>query len=106
MAEQQSAHRRDLERFVVLSDASRANWGLVAGFVVSLSVLAASCWLIVSGHEVSGTIFGTLDLAALVGVFVYGTNVRKKERIAKAELMAGRSLQRGLPSPQEESSEK
>jgi hypothetical protein len=44
--------------------------GLVSAFVIALAFLAASVWIILSGHEVGGTIVGTVDIVGLVTVFV------------------------------------
>jgi uncharacterized membrane protein len=46
--------------------------GVIVGFVVALAFLAASAWLILNGHEISGAVLGTVDLVALVTVFVLG----------------------------------
>jgi hypothetical protein len=46
--------------------------GLISAFVLALSFLGVSAWLIFAGHEVSGTILGTVDLVALVTVFITG----------------------------------
>jgi hypothetical protein len=50
----------------------RSYCGLVAGLAV---VLAFGYWafeLVMSGHEVPGTLLGTVDLVGLAGVFVLG----------------------------------
>ncbi len=88
MAEQQATHRQGLERIAIRGDARRANLGLACGFVVALAGLGVSGFLIYSGHEVGGTILGSIDFVGLVGVFVYGTESRRRERTAKAEIMA------------------
>ena len=46
--------------------------GLIAGFLIAVLFLLASWDLVKSGHEVAGTILGTIDLVALVTVFVTG----------------------------------
>jgi uncharacterized membrane protein len=87
MAERQSEHRIYLEKFVVKSDSKRADSGLVAGLVVALTALIIAGILIYTGHDVAGTIVGSLDLVALVGVFVYGSLNRRAEREKKSKLM-------------------
>lgn len=55
--------------------------GLIMAFILALSFLAVSAWLINSGNAVSGTIIGTVDLVALVTVFITGrTKGRAEER--------------------------
>ena len=51
--------------------------------------LGLSALLVYSGHGGYAVVFATIDLAALVGVFVYGTASRRSERTEKAELIAG-----------------
>lgn len=85
MAEAQSAHRIDLEATVIKGDNRRANWGLGAGFTIGSLILALSFVLVLYGHDTAGTILGTTDLTALVGVFVYGTRARRQERQRRDE---------------------
>jgi hypothetical protein len=52
-------------------------WKLVVlgpsmGFLIAMSFLAATVYLITSGNPIPGTLLGTLDLVALVSVFVLG----------------------------------
>jgi uncharacterized membrane protein len=76
MVEQQADHRQQMER----SADQRAWWGLAAAFVVSMSFLGSSVWLIASGARLEGTILGTVDLVALASVFVYGSLARRTGR--------------------------
>jgi uncharacterized membrane protein len=98
MAERQASHRQELERAVILANIRRANWGLGAGLIVALAFLGASYSLIMAGHTVEGTVLGTVDLVALAGVFIYGSQAQQAERLEKArrgqqmsEREAGRS---------------
>jgi len=83
MAENQSAHRIQLEKAVVNSDILRAYLGLGSGFIVALTFLICSFILILNNQAFAGTVLGSIDLLALVSLFVYGTNERKKERSDK-----------------------
>jgi len=47
--------------------------GLIAGLLIAISFLLASWDLVKNGHEVAGTVLGTIDLVALVTVFVKGS---------------------------------
>lgn len=84
--EAQSEHRRNLERTVVNSDQRRANWGLVCGTLVSLAAIAVAGLAVYTGHTLLGlsAAFGTI--ATLAAVFVHGTQSRKKERLARAQM--------------------
>ncbi len=87
MAEQQSTHRMFLERTVVVSDSRRANQGLWVGGFIALLFLIGSVFLIYNNHDWAGGTLGTASLASLVGVFIYGTERRRSERIEKNKQM-------------------
>ena len=44
--------------------------GLFSGLVIALSFLAAGTWLIAAGHGVEGGVIASVDIVALVTVFV------------------------------------
>ena len=87
--EEQGRHRRQLERYALVWDNRRSFAGLACGLIVTLSFLVVSYLLIEDGHEVAGTILGTVNLVGLVGVFVFGSYVLREERIRKAKIMTG-----------------
>lgn len=80
MAERQASHRMTLENRVIDADIGRANRGLIAGLVVALAFGAGSFVVILSGQAVAGGIIGSIDIVALVGTFIYGTEARRRER--------------------------
>lgn len=77
--EKQSDHRMEMESIVVRGGANRSWAGLVAGVVVAITFLVVSAILISQGHEVAGTILGTVDLVALVTVFVHGERSKNRQ---------------------------
>jgi len=83
MAEEQSLHRRELEKKVIESDISQSKWGQRLGFVISMTGLVVSALVAIYGNPIAGTIIGVGTIASLVGVFMYGTNSRKQEREKK-----------------------
>jgi uncharacterized membrane protein len=85
MAEEQDEHRRNLEKFVIRSDAWRANAGLAAGLIVSLAGFWAAYRLGMAGHDWLGGAIAAIDFASLSGVFAYGTLSRRKERQQRYE---------------------
>ncbi len=87
MAEDQARHRQSLEKTVIGGDSKRAYCGLFVGGTVALCILGASVYCILRGHDVAGTVIGSLDIASIVGVFVYGTNRRRAEREQKTQTM-------------------
>ncbi len=79
MAEKQQEHRHHLEKKSVACSNTDARIGLVFGFIITISFLVVSAYLILKGFETSGTILGTCDLVALAGVFVYGSKQKTKK---------------------------
>jgi len=80
MAENQSAHRQQLENIVIRSDRRNSLLGLVIGGIVALSVLVVGAYLITIGEHYAGTFLCTTDLISLAGIFVYGNKKRAQER--------------------------
>ncbi|HAS84835.1 MAG TPA: hypothetical protein DCS23_02030 [Candidatus Yonathbacteria bacterium] len=83
MAEDQSAHRKDLEQKVISSDIARSKWGQILGFVIAVAGLVVSAIISIYGNAIAGGIIGVGTLASLVGVFMYGSTTRSKEREVK-----------------------
>ena len=83
MAEEQSTHRKDLEKKVIESDIARSKWGQVLGFAIAIAGLATSTLIAIYGSAIAGGIIGVGTLASLVGVFMYGATTRSKEREEK-----------------------
>ena len=83
MAEEQAKHRQDLEKIVIGGGNRDSLLGIICGFVISLFLIWVSREAILGGHAIEGTILGGTGIASLVGVFIYGTRSRRKERIEK-----------------------
>ncbi len=80
MGEEQSQHRRELESQVIKSDIRNSRIGLIFGLLIGIVALAASVLIAYFGYPVSGGLVGVGAIAALVGVFVYGSQRRTQER--------------------------
>jgi uncharacterized membrane protein len=89
MAERQSDHRMALEKRALTADIWRSYAGVAAGLIVALAVLAAAYQLIDNDHDTAGAALATIDIASLVGVFVFGTISRRQERKDRARWLAG-----------------
>ncbi len=83
MAEEQFAHRTELEKKVINSDIARSKWGQILGFIIALVGLIVSAIVAIYGSAVAGGIIGVGTLASLVGVFMYGSKSRSSERETK-----------------------
>jgi uncharacterized membrane protein len=77
-AQKQTDHRISLEKTVIPEEQKQSSRGQKFGLIICLSFLAACFTLVVLGHEVSGTIIGSIDIVALVTVFVIGSKNQKK----------------------------
>lgn len=91
MAEAQAQHRQALEKTAVDSEHRLAAMGVIAGAAVSVAAIVAGTLIALFGHPVAGAIVGGgvigIDIAGLAGVFIYGTQARRRERIEKAQIM-------------------
>ena len=85
MAEEQFSHRTSLERKVIDSDIQRSKIGQILGFIIAIAGLAVALIVTLRGYETAGILIGGATLVSLVGVFVYGTASRKREREEKGE---------------------
>lgn len=70
--EKQSDHRMEMESTVLKAQINQSKLGQLLGYSIALLFLIASVALVLSGHEVAGTIIGSIDIVALVSVFVIG----------------------------------
>lgn len=80
----QGEHRRQLEKTAILSDVSRANWGLAAGFLLAFIGIVGSLYIINAGRTAAGITAFIVSLAPLVVAFLESTRRRRKERLEKA----------------------
>ena len=85
MAESQHEHRQKLETAVINSDARQSMAGMMIGGVVVLAALAVAGLFVWQGQPAYGIATVIAPIAALAGVFVYGTRSRRKERAARLE---------------------
>lgn len=87
MAEDQSAHRRQLESSVLRHDVRSRYLGIGAALFVALVGYVVSAKVILAGYEVGGVLIFGVDTSAIVGTFVYGTRSAREEREAKVKVM-------------------
>lgn len=87
MAEKQADHRQRLENRVIDSDIRNSFLGLVFALVISLVGIGVSFYLIIQGRELGGGLLGGSSMVTLAGIFIYGTQQRKKERERKRNVI-------------------
>lgn len=87
MAERQAIHRQTLELIAVKSGSRDSLLGLIFGLTIALFTVACGSYCVLQGYSVPGTIFGGIGLGGLVGVFVYGSRQRSRERQEKQRVI-------------------
>ena len=85
MAEDQLAHRIKIESKVIGSQTLESKLGQIFALIIGLSFLAGGVWVILEGHSVAGTILSTVDIVALVSVFIYGRQYQKRDLSKKKD---------------------
>lgn len=80
MAENQSAHRQNLEEIVINGGNSRANLGVIFAFVFAMTIALIGGFLIYYDKTIQGMIFAGAGLAGIVYLFIYGTRSQRQER--------------------------
>ncbi len=99
-AESQTQHRIQQESKVIQSDITQARLGLWLGFILCLLFLFVGGGLVYLNHDNAGRIIATAAVVGLATAFIYGTASRRRERLRKAAIMAGKdepSASRSLP---------
>ncbi len=78
MAESQSEHRQLLEKRITASDITRSYLGMGCALAIALVGMYIARDIVLSGHQITGALFGFTALAALVSVFLKASNDRKE----------------------------
>ena len=85
MAENQSIHRRDMEKMVIKSDIINSKLGLVFGLIIGLAAFYLSYKLAELKLPWLAGIIGVGYVVSLVGTFIYGSQGRRRELKEKKE---------------------
>lgn len=85
LLEVKSGHRQKVQEITVLGRLKERYKGQLFALIIALAFLFVSFVLVLEGHDVSGTIIGSVDLVALVSVFAYRRNVVKRQLSAKGK---------------------
>lgn len=89
-SEKQLNHRILIESQTIASNNKQSGIGQIFGFIIAIVAFLCSFGAIYMNHPISGTIIGTVDLVALVSVFVYGKTAQRADLGKKAK---------GVPDP-------
>lgn len=87
MAEQQSAHRVQLETIVVVSQQRQASRGQVFGLIIGITGLMLATYAALHGQPAFGSIIGGTVLVSLVSTFIYSKGRQKEEMTKKGKQM-------------------
>src|SRR6266498_458805 len=71
--EDQARTRMRLEVLMLERDSRRADLGVLAGLIIALTVLGAAVYCASIGQAWVAGVMGGLDVVALAGIFIYGT---------------------------------
>lgn len=82
----QVQHRLKLEDRITKGDNIRAYLGWGSSTFVSLFLISVGGFLIYQGHDAAGASIITANIVGLTTVFLYGSESRRRERIAKAKI--------------------
>jgi uncharacterized membrane protein len=88
MAENQSAHRQQLESRYLSAETRNSLLGIIFALLLGITGLSVSGICVYVGQGWPGAALGGATLVSLVGTFIYGTRQRRIEREQKFQLMS------------------
>jgi hypothetical protein len=81
----QTEHRQKLENAVILGGLAHEKLGVIIGGIIAVTAILTGGVVAALGSQWAGATIATAAVISLVGVFVYGTDSRRKERETKAQ---------------------
>lgn len=79
MAENQSAHRIEIESKAISAQIEDSKRGQIFGLIVAIVFAVASVWLALQGHDTVASILGGSTIVGLVTVFVVGKKEQRED---------------------------
>ena len=79
MAEKQSDHRMELEKYAIKRQIQQSGRGQYFGFALALLCIGSTVFLAMKGFEDIAKVLGTTTVISLVGVFVVGKLFQSKK---------------------------
>lgn len=76
MAENQALHRQTIEKKVIDTQNRNSLAGIIASSVISLVIVFSGVYCILQGHDWAGGTLVTINIAAICGVYIYGTKAK------------------------------
>lgn len=95
MAVDQAHHRQECERRQTMAETRNSLLGIIAGWTIAFAGLGAAVWIAHMGYPTAAAVVGSLDLAALVAVFVHG--IQRRGQVVESQTQAPpQGVPRGL----------
>lgn len=79
MAENQSKHRQEMEKKMLLANIKAEQCGQIFGFIIFGMAIIAGFILLILGKSVEGLASLTIAVGSIVGLFVYSRQEARKE---------------------------
>lgn len=79
MAENQSQHRMELEKYAINGQIKQSGRGQLFGFILALVCIFSTIYLAIKGHEKIAIALGSTTVVGLVSIFVVGKFFQSKE---------------------------
>ena len=76
--EEQSSHRREIEKVIICSQQKRSDIGQWLGFVLALVCIGSSVYLALRGHTTVASFLGSSTVIGLATTFVFGKLIQNK----------------------------
>lgn len=95
---EQGNHRRSIEKLAVTKQERRADFGVWFALVLGLALITSGTLAISFGHPYEGAGLISATLVGLVGNFIYGSQGRRAERIAKTAMLVNPERPAHLPT--------
>lgn len=80
MAEKQSDHRMDLEKFAIKRQITQSGRGQIFGFIIALLCIGSTIFLALKGYETLAIALGTTTVLGLASIFVLGKILQSKNK--------------------------
>lgn len=84
-AENQAAHRMQLENFAVRKQQTQADRGQWFAFIIALVCVGAALAAALSGHDTFAGVLGSTTIIGLVGAFIAGKSSQRKSLKRKSD---------------------
>lgn len=97
MAEQQAAHRQEIESRIVRSNLKLEAKGQWFAFGITLAIVGGGFYVISQGYSIAGLVPMIGAIATLAGIFIYGKRKSRKDQSDSVDGTGKGDFQPGVP---------